>query len=195
LLNEQGRRVTGCFGTIPQGAVMNDAGFRPASAFFNNQVRRYKMRQMMIPDAVGGGKMLEMEGNIIRRVERIVELILEEFHEKRRYERTTLLTVKKGLRGKVIIQKEEKALEEARKERDGLVLWTDRSRKEDEWVGCTVVWKEEKWKKRRVYLGQQKQAFDAEMYAISEALKIADEIGREKDVRSVTVFMDSQAAL
>jgi len=26
LLNEQGRRVTGCFRTTPQGALMNDAG-------------------------------------------------------------------------------------------------------------------------------------------------------------------------
>jgi len=26
LLNEQGRRETGCFGTTPEGAPMNDAG-------------------------------------------------------------------------------------------------------------------------------------------------------------------------
>ena len=43
----------------------------------------------------------------------------------------------------MIIQDEEQALKEAKLERDGLVLWTDGSRKEDEWVGCAVVWKEE----------------------------------------------------
>jgi len=97
------------------------------------------------------------------------------------------------LKGKVIILKEEQALKEAREERKGLVLWTDRSRKEDEWVGCAVVWKEERWNKRRVHLGQQKEAFDPEMYAMSEAVRIADEICREKEVKRVTIFMDSQA--
>jgi len=116
--------------------------------------------------------------------------------EWRRYEGTTLPEVKKRLQGQVIIQDEEQALEEAKKERDGLVLWTDGSRKEDEWVGCAVVWEEGgRWNKRRVHLGRQKEAFDAEMYAMSEAVKIADEICGKKGVRRVTVFMDSQATL
>jgi len=66
----------------------------------------------------------------------------------------------------VIILEEEKALEEAVKEREGLVLWTDGARKEDEWVGCSVVWKEGGWNKKRVHFGQRKEAFDAEMYAM-----------------------------
>jgi hypothetical protein len=60
------------------------------------------------------------------------------------YEGTTLPEIKKRLNGQVIIQEEEQALEEAKSEREGLVLWTDGSRKEDEWVGCAVVWKEER---------------------------------------------------
>jgi len=175
---------------------MNDAGLRRATAILNNRVRRYKMRQMMMPDATGGGRMIEMEGNVVRRVEGIDELIPEnDPFERRSYERTTLPEIKKRLKGQVIIQEEEQALEEARKERDGLVLWTDGSKKEDEWVGCAVVWKEERWNKRRVHLGRQKEAFDAEMYAMSEAVKIADNICREKEVRRVTVFTDSQATL
>jgi len=65
ILNEQGRRVTGYFRTTPQGAVINDARLRPANAILNNRVRRYKMRQMMMPDATGGGKMIEMEGDVV----------------------------------------------------------------------------------------------------------------------------------
>jgi len=60
MLNEQGRRVTGCYRTTPQGALMNNAGLRPATGLLNNRVRRYKLRQMMMPDAQGGGKMLEV---------------------------------------------------------------------------------------------------------------------------------------
>jgi len=196
ILNEQGRRVTGCFRTTPQGALMNDAGLRPANAILNNRVRRYKMRQMMMPDATGGGRMIEMEGNMVRRVEGIDELIPKDYPlERRSYERTTLPEIKKRLKGQVIIQEEEQALEEARKEREGLVLWTDESRKEDEWVGCAVVWKEERWSKRRVHLGRQKEAFDAEMYAMSEAVKIADEMCGKKEVKRVTIFTDSQVTL
>jgi hypothetical protein len=68
ILNEQGRRVTGCFRMTSQGALMNDAGLRPANVILNNRVRYYMMRQMMMPDASGGGRMLEMDGNLIRRV-------------------------------------------------------------------------------------------------------------------------------
>jgi len=197
LLNEQGRRVTGCFRTTPQGASMNDAGLRPAKGLLNNRARRYKLRQMMMPDAQGGGRMLDIRRNVLQMVERIDELILEDKpFERRSYERMTLSTEKRRLKAKVIIQDEEQALEEAKLEREGLVLWTDGSRKEDEWVGCAVVWEEQgRWKKRRVHLGRQKEAFDAEMYAMSEAMKIADEMAEEKEVVRVTVFTDSQATL
>jgi len=87
-------------------------------------------------------------------------------------------------------------MKEAKLEREGLVFWTDGSRKEDEWVGCAVVWEEEgRWKKRRVHLGRQKEAFDAEMYAMSEAMRIADVMAEEKEVVRVMVFTDSQATL
>jgi ribonuclease HI len=46
-----------------------------------------------------------------------------------------------------------------------------------------------------VHLGRQKEVFDAEMYAMSEAVKIADEICGRKEVRRVTIFTDSQATL
>jgi len=183
LLNEQGRRVTRCgFRTTPQGVLINDAGLRPAVALLNNRVRQYKLRQMMMPDAQGGGRMLEVRRNVLRRVEGIDELIPEDKpFERRSYERTTLPTDKRCLKGKVIIQEEEQALKEAKLERDGLVLWTDGSRKEDEWVRCAVVWEEEgRWKKRRVHLGWQKEAFDEEIYVMSEAMKVADEMAGKK---------------
>jgi len=130
-------------------------------------------------------------------VEGIDELIPEDKpFERRSYERTTLPTEKRHLKGKEIFQEEEQALKEAKLEREGLVFWTDGSRKEDEWVGCAVVWKEgELWRKRRACLGRQKEAFDVEMYAMSEAMKIVNEMADEKEVVTVTVFMDSQATL
>jgi len=150
-----------------------------------------------MPDAEVGGKRLEVQRNVLQRVEGIDEFIPEDkLFERRSYERTTLPMEKRCLKGNVKIQDEEQALEEAKLERDGLDFWTDGSRKEDEWVRCAVVWEEEgRWKQRRVHLGRQKEVFDTEMYAMSEAMKIADEMAKQKEVTRVTVFTDFQATL
>jgi len=104
LLNEQGRRVTGCFRTTPQGALMNDVGLRLAKALPNDRVRWYKSRQKMMPEAQGGGRMVEVQRNVLQRVEGMDELILEDKpFERRSYERLTLPTAKRCLKGKVII--------------------------------------------------------------------------------------------
>ena len=50
-------------------------------------------------------------------------------------------------------------------------------------------------KLRRVHLSRQKEVFEAEMYAMSGAMKIADEISGEMEVTRVTVFTDSQPTL
>jgi len=86
-------------------------------------------------------------------VEGIDELIPEEFLERRSYKYATLLESRQSLGGNMIIQKEEQTKKEADAEREGLVRWTIGSRKEDEWVGCAVVSKEERWEKRMVHLG------------------------------------------
>jgi hypothetical protein len=196
LLNEHGRRVTGCFRMTSQGALLKGAGLWPAKARLNNCVRRYKRQQMMMPDVLGGGRMLETRGSDLQRVEGIDELIPEELLERRSYERTTLPIEKESLKGKGIILEEEQAKVEAKRKGEGLVLWTNGSRRDNEWVGCAVVWeKEGRWEKRRVHLGRQKQAFDAEMYAVLEGMKIANEISEKEEVRRVTVCTDSQATL
>jgi len=193
-LNEQGRWATRCFRTRPQGALMNDGALRPATALLINRVRCSKLREMMMPDAQGGGKMIRQKGQYAHRVEGIDELITEEFLKSRQYEYATLLESRQSLGGKVIIQDEEQAKKEAEAEREGLVLWTDGLRKEDEWMGCAVVWKKERGKNRRVHLGRQKEAFGVEMYAKLEAMKIVVEKCREKEVEAVMIFMDSQVA-
>jgi len=150
-----------------------------------------------MPNAQGRVRGLEVRRYVVQRVEGIDELIPEDKpFEWRSYERMTLSTAKRCLQGKVIIQDEEQVLEEAKLERSGLVLWTDGLKEEDEWVGCAVVWKEgERWNKRRTHLGRQKEAFDAEMYAMSEAMKIVDEKAEKEKFTRVTVFTDSQATL
>jgi len=71
LLNQQGRRVTGCLWTTPQDVLMDDAGLRPAEPLLDNLVSQYKLRQLNMPNAIGRGRMIALEGNIVRRVEGI----------------------------------------------------------------------------------------------------------------------------
>jgi hypothetical protein len=60
---------------------------------------------MMMPDALGGGRMIETSDGVVRRVEGIDELIPEDYPlERRSYEWTTLSEDKKRLKGQVIIQ-------------------------------------------------------------------------------------------
>jgi hypothetical protein len=99
---------------------MNEARLRLANALLNNRVRRYKMRQMMMPDAKDGGRMLKLRESVLQRVEGVDELIPEEFRERRSYERTTLPIKRQTPKGEVIIQEEDQALEEAKKKEKAL---------------------------------------------------------------------------
>jgi len=84
----------------------------------------------------------------------------------------------------------EQSKKEAVRKTEGIVLWTDRSRNEDELVGRAVEWNEDRWKKRRVCVCRQMEAFGDEMYAISEVLNFMEQMYREKEVLAITVFTD-----
>jgi len=76
-----------------------------------------------MPNAQGGGGMFDIRRNVLQGVEEIDEFIPEDDpFERRSSERTTLLSDKRRLNGKVIIQDEEQALGETQSEREGLVL-------------------------------------------------------------------------
>ena len=73
-------------------------------------------------------------------------------------------------------------------------VWTDGSRLDSGRVGAAVAFKEAgSWKGRGTYLGQNKEVFDAEVFAIGHALEIISERGQSN--RTYTIFSDSQAAL
>lgn len=76
----------------------------------------------------------------------------------------------------VIIKCKKEALEEARKDRTGLVLWTDGSKLDQGHIAAAVCWKDEtdgQWKEKSMFLGKNKEILGAELWAISEALDIA----------------------
>ena len=73
-------------------------------------------------------------------------------------------------------------------------VWTDSSRFDSGEVGSACLWRDgEGWKGSRYHLGTNKEVFDAEVFAIFQALK-ACERGQFSD-RRYTIFSDSQAAI
>ena len=61
-------------------------------------------------------------------------------------------------------------------------------------MGAAWVWQQNReWKGEGVFLGTNKEVFDAEVYAIREAIRLLDERGEAG--QSYTVFSDSQAAI
>ena len=73
-------------------------------------------------------------------------------------------------------------------------VWTDGSRLDSGAVGAACAWQtEEGWTGRRFHLGTNKEVFDAEVYAIYQALRVFEERGQTG--RKYTVFSDCQPAI
>ena len=99
---------------------------------------------------------------------------------------------------KIVVQESKIAKEEAQKDRSGLALWVDGSKLESGGAGAAVVWKNpasQRWDVRKISLGKSKQVLEAELWGISEALKIALKENISGKARRITVFSDSQAAI
>ena len=96
--------------------------------------------------------------------------------------------------GSCEITPEAEALEAARSQRTQGEVWTNGSCFDDGWVGAACAWQtEDGWTGRRFHLGNDKEVFDAETFAIYQALRILE--ARSQSRRKYTVFSDSQAAI
>lgn len=68
--------------------------------------------------------------------------------------------------GQVVIECPINALEKAKRDERGLVMWTDGSKLDQGNVGAAVCWKDEtsnQWKEKSVFLGKNKEVLDAEL--------------------------------
>lgn len=73
-------------------------------------------------------------------------------------------------------------------------IWTDGSRLGNGKVGAVCVWKTPGvWAGRRFHLGTNKEVFDAEVFAIYQALIAI--VGRKEGGQQHTIFVDSTAAI
>ena len=78
--------------------------------------------------------------------------------------------------GKIIIQESKVAIKEAKEDTSDLILWSDGSKGEAGGAGAAVAWKSclsYGWNTCKISLGKNKEILDAELWGISEALRIA----------------------
>ena len=100
--------------------------------------------------------------------------------------------------GKIVIQERKIALKEAKEDTSDLILWSDGSRGDAGGAGAAVVWKSPRlfgWNVCKISLGKNKEIWDAELWGISKALKIALRESTSQRAQRITVFSDSQSAL
>ena len=95
--------------------------------------------------------------------------------------------------GECSIDDEGPALETVRSWRVRDTIWTDGSRLDSGRVGAACAWQiREGWTGRRFHLGDNKEVFDAEVFAIYQALRIFE--ARQQSGEEYTVF-DCQPAI
>jgi hypothetical protein len=77
-------------------------------------------------------------------------------------------------------------------------IFTDGSRLESGNVGCAVAWctSAMEWKTHKMHLGNNKEIFDAELFPIAEALKLANrQLISNKQTNTIQIYTDFSAAL
>ncbi|POS82121.1 hypothetical protein EPUL_006259, partial [Erysiphe pulchra] len=207
LVNRQGRTITGMFRSAPIGVVIKEAGLRPATSLLNNRQRRYAHHILSLPqdnptrnilpltfrvgDAhaqpgeIKSGDWDWLEDHKVKTLgQRLANSLTDStvvdtsygFEHTRRVEPACFLGVVD------VPSSREAAEDKARQHHDKegeLSLWADGSKIDSQKTGAG--------ESRKAYLGKNKEVFDAELYAVDQALEIVLQGGRNKGRRESLV--------
>ncbi len=92
-----------------------------------------------------------------------------------------------------------KAILQAKSTNADLKLWCDGSKLDKGGTGAAIVWKShvsQKWQEQKLSLGLNKEIFDAKMWGISEAFKVAEKLMRQvQESWVINIFCDSQSII
>jgi ribonuclease HI len=229
MVNRQARAITGALKTTPIGPLVKEATMTPAIPLLNNRQRRYAVRALKLPvshpinnllpstlrygdgDAQPGEysstnlQWAERDTNPKGLGQRLARTLARELNidPSEGFEWTTT-PQERVFPGEIHIHEAHRAEEEARRPQEGLALWSDGSRLESKAVGAGITWKiGRNWKEMAIPLGRNKEVFDAELYGIQQAIRVALKGGNSQKgpvvldpgYSKVIVFSDSQAAI
>ena len=171
-INRMARSTLGVHQSTPRGIVMAESGFTLARALLDHRRARFAQRLYAKPQGGRGlEEVLERESTLTARLREAARVgragrggsaEKQEWVEGRRF------------RGRIAVEKKEEALRMAKEWDRPDTVWTDGSRQESGAVGAACVWMspegEGRWTGRRFQLGSNKEVFDAEVFAVWQAL-------------------------
>ena len=191
VLNRMGRASLGVRQTTPIGIVTAESGLTPARALLDHTQAHFALR-LLARSQGGGGQ--------------------EEILEKRSLALTARIRERAGLRRRetceaqvwdtlrefqreVFVDSKEEALRMAREWTDQeRTVWTDGSRLNNGRVGAAWAWQQGgEWREEGIFLGTNKEVFDAEVFATHRAVDLLNRRGERE--QHYTVFSDSQVAI
>ena len=170
---------------------MAESGITPGRALLDH--RRARFAQQLYARPQGGQGPEDILGGESTLTTRLKETVRVE----RRGGSAEKQQCEEGKRfgGRIVVEKKEEDLRTAKEWDRPNTVWTDGSRQEDGAVGAACIWRspEGGWTGRRFQLGKNKEVFDAEVFAVWQALR-ALERRNERD-REYTIFADSTSAI
>jgi ribonuclease HI len=191
-INRMARSTLGSFRSTPQGILAAESGLTPARALLNHRQAMFSHRLIARPkDGGGPEEILTREGaELSQRLRTATGIKPGESTEPQVWGQGRTFP------GVITIDEAGPALETARLWRASDTIWTDGSRFDNGRVGAACVWQTPGpggWRGRRFFLGTNKEVFDAETFAIYQALRVFEE--RSESGHEFTIFSDSTAAI
>ena len=170
VLNRMGRASLGVRSTTPIGIVTAESGLTPARALLDHTQAHFALR--LLARLQGGGGQEEI---LEKRSSALTARISERAGLKRR--ETCEVQVWDTLRefqGEVVVDSKQEALKTAREWTDQeRTVWTDGSRLDSGRIGAAWAWQHRgEWREEGIFLGTNKEVFDAEVFAIHRAVDL-----------------------
>jgi ribonuclease HI len=207
------------FRSTPEGPLVREAGLVPAKILLDNRQRTYACRLLSLPQGHPTKDILPMSlvsgdgaAQPGEQPDGDIDWAIGEgrtwlgYHLARKIAMGDCIDPAEGVEpivetrpdyfpGVIHVENTETATKTAKDPtQSGLVLWSDGSKLETGGTGAAVVWnRDENWSMLRTTLGKNNEIFDAELWGVSDALKVALEVAHPNE--AVTVFIDSQAAI
>lgn len=203
LINRQARSITGMLQSTPIFALMSEAGLVPAHIVLDFRQRSYALRILSLPELSPTKDILSItlcigDGNAqpedqpecdfawatSQRVktlgQRLARQVSVGFSMDPAEGTEPILDISLSeFPGEILIEEKKKAMQTATgQDHADLTLWCDGSKLDSGRAGAAVIWRESGedngWRKQNVTLGKIKEILDAELWGISEAVKIAE---------------------
>jgi ribonuclease HI len=197
ILNKMARRTLGALPSTPLGPLMAESHITPAKCLLDSRQGRYALRLLRSPlRSQDVDRVLYGGSELASRLRQAVGLQIRD------RDHVEPVAPQKGLvfQGEISILEAKRAERIAKKweELGDTTLWTDGSRLDDGRVGFAVVWAQGTaddltWEGVGESLGDNKEVFDAEVYALARAAQIL--ANRNETGHQYSIFCDSQTAL